>query len=452
MRRPAAGLLAVLLIGSSVRAADGPNFLAEVSRAVVSAAVGEVRDRPEIVNDDICGARVTGGGQSHAEIRVEFVPCDTRAVLDLVLAGTARTRTVGDSGGVRVFTNGLTQFAGRKRITADAERLDCQPASVRVRQDAELTGVGTRFAGPLNRVVSGVAARVYYRDQEDANREAAQTTERQITEEFDRDAGRQVSEAERTYREQRAELRRRGLWPQDLRLFTTANELCVRGRVNGGAEVSGPFSTVALEKLSDTLPAPPAVIGRPDIAVRVHASLFSNAAAKHYGGRTITGDELDRDFTTVLGPQTPNGGRLDADEKEQFTVTFASAPLEASFAGRQIRAIVHTRGFTTEDRQITDPFDIRVAYDLARTPTGLTIVRRELEVLPADVAAGKRRMSLRENSLAKLLCKRFAKLLPEKEDVVLVDLPGGLKKLGRLLPTQADADDGWLALAWRQVR
>ena len=197
---------------------------------------------------------------------------------------------------------------------------------------------------------------------------------------------------------------------------------------------------------------PPVVVGKPDIAVRIHESLFTNAAARHYGGRTATGDELDRDFTIVLGPLSPAGGRLEPDEKEQFTVTFAATPLDVAFADGQIRAIIRTRGFTTEDRQITDPFDIRVVCELSRTPVGLTVLRRELEVLPPDVAAGKRRMSLRENSLAKLLSKRFAKLLPERQEIVLANLPGGLKKLGRLLPTQADVEDGWLALAWRHVR
>jgi hypothetical protein len=437
MRRRLAGFLAILVFGSSVRAADGPNFLAEVSRAVVCAALADCRDRPEIVNDNINGTHVTGNGQSHTEVSVEFVPCDHRAMLELVLAGTARTRTIGVNGGVRVSTNGTTQFAGRKRIATDGERFECFPATVRVRQDTELTGVGTRFAGPLDRLVSGVAARVYYREQDDNNREAAQITERQVTEEFEREATRQVSAGERSFREQKADLRRRGLWPQELRICTTVDELKIRGRMTGIA--------------CGDWPVPPAVVGRPDVAVRVHESLFNNAAAKHYGGRTVTGDELDRDFTTVLGPQIPGGGRLDPADKEEFSVTFAPAPLEAAFTGRQVRAVVHTRGFTTEDRQITDPFDIRVAYDLGRSPVGLTVVRRELEVLPADVAAGKRRMSLRENSLAKLLSKRFLKLLPEREEVVIADLPGTLKKLGRLLPTQADAADGWLAVAWRRA-
>jgi hypothetical protein len=435
------------LFGPPCLAAEGPNLLAEVSRAVVNAAVCDSRDRAEIVNDNIHGTHVTGGGQSHADLTVEFVPCDARAVIDLVLAGNARTRTVGATGGIRVFTNGITRFAGRKRLMTDGDRIETLPASVRVRQDTELTGVGTRFAGPIDRVISGVAARVFYRDQDDANREVAQSTERQIADEFEREVTQQVATGERSYREQKAELRRRGLWPQELRIFTTFDELRVRGRL-GEEKVSGALS--AAEKAPDTFSSPPTVVGRPDIAVRIHESLFNNAAAKHYGGRTITGDELDRDFTTVLGPQTPGGGRLEADEKEQFTVTFASAPLEASFAGKQIRAIVHTRGFTADDRQITDPFDIRVAYDLDRTPLGMTFVRRELEVLPADVATGKRRMSLRENSIAKLLSKRFAKLLPEREEVVIGDLPGALKRLGRLIPTQADADGGWLAVAWRR--
>jgi hypothetical protein len=43
-------------------------------------------------------------------------------------------------------------------------------------------------------------------------------------------------------------------------------------------------------------------------------------------------------------------------------------------------------------------------------------------------------------------------LLPEKQDVMIVELPGGLKNLGRLLPTQASSEDGWLALAWRHSR
>jgi hypothetical protein len=457
MRRSLAGLLVVLVFESSSSAADSPNFLAEISRAVVSAAVGDNRDRPEIVNDHINGTHVTGSGQSHAEVTVEFVPCDYRAVIDLVLAGSARTRTVGVSGGVRVLTNGMTQFAGRKRVATDGDRFESFPASVRVRQDTELTGVGTRFAGPLDRLVSGVAARVYYRDQDDNNREVAQLTERQITEEFEREANQQVATGERAFREQKAELRRRGLWPQDLRLSTTADELRVRGLLSKFERTEDREQRTAkpdsfLSSVVCPLSSPPQIVGRPDVAVRVHESLFNNAAAKHYGGRTVTGDELDRDFTTVIGPQTPGGGRLDPADKEEFSVTFAPAPLEAAFAGRQVRAVVHTRGFTTEDRQITDPFDIRVAYDLGRTSAGMTLTRRELEVLPADVAAGKRRMSLRENSLAKLLCKRFAKLLPEREEVVIGDLPGSLKKLGRLLPTQADADGGWLALAWRQAR
>jgi hypothetical protein len=227
------------------------------------------------------------------------------------------------------------------------------------------------------------------------------------------------------------------LWPQDLRLSTTTDELRVRGTLTG--VTTGGWAQ------------PPAVIGRPDVAVRVHESIFNNAAAKHYGGRSVSGEELDRDFTSVLGAQSPAGGRLDPADREEFAVSFADAPLTAAFADGQVRATVHTLGFTSDDRQISDPFDIRVVYDLTKTPTGLTLTRRQLEVLPADVAAGKRRMSLRENSIAKLLSKRFDKLLPTKEDIVLGDLPGGLRKIGRLLPTQANAADGWLAIAWRRV-
>jgi hypothetical protein len=435
--RLAASLLAASVVASAACAADGPNLFAEVSRAFVAAAVGETRERPEHVNDMILGTHVTGSGRSRHEIGIEFAPCDHRAVLDVVLAGTAKTRTIGVAGPVHVHTNGFTRFAGRKRVSTDGERIDIGPAFVRVRQDSELTNVATRFGGPLDRVVCGVAARTFYREQDDANLESAHITERSISQEFDRDACRQIADAERAYRREQAELRRRGLWPQEFRLSTTADEMRVRGKLTGVAASGWGL--------------PPVVSGRPDLAVRVHESLFNNAAAQHYGGRTVSGDELDRDFTIILGPQTPGGGRLDPEDRQEFAVTFAAAPLDTAFADGQVRATLHTRGFTSEDRQITDPFDIRIAYDLAKTPTGLVLTRRELEVLPADVAAGKRRMSLRENSIAKLLSKRFVKLLPTKQEVTLTDLPGGLRRIGRLLPTQADAVGGWLAVAWRRV-
>ena len=108
------------------------------------------------------------------------MPSDRRAVLDLTLTGTAKTQTVGVTGPVRVYTTAATRFAGRKRIATDAERLELSPAVVRVRQDTELTNVGTQFAGPLDRVVSGVAARSFYRDQDETNQESAQITERSI--------------------------------------------------------------------------------------------------------------------------------------------------------------------------------------------------------------------------------------------------------------------------------
>jgi hypothetical protein len=443
MRRTVAGLLAALMIAPATQAADGPNLLVEISRAVISAAAGDSRDRPEVVNDDINGTRVTGTGQSHADITVDLVPSPHRIAFDLVLSGTARTKTIGHAGVVDVLTNGFTQFVGRKRINMDLERFDCQPASVRVRMDTQLAGVGTGFAGPLDRVVTGIAARVYYQEQDENNREAARMTERSIATEFDRDAGRQVADAFGTYLRQRADLRRRGLWPQSLRMYTTSDELCIRGRLSD--------DNFRLVSAGDAVP-PPTILGRPDVALRIHQSLFNNAAARQFGGRTVTGDELDRTFTTVLGPQNPGGGRLETEEKEQFTVTFAAEPVTVEFAGGYVRATIHTCGFTTEDRQITDPFDIRIGYELVKTPATLSCTRRELEVLPAAVASGKRRMSLRENSIAKLLSKRFAKLLPDRQDVMLADLPGGLKKLGRLLPTQAESEGGWIVLAWRQPR
>src|SRR4051812_27213885 len=100
--RAAPVLLAVLLAGQPAGAADGPNLLADVHRALAAAAVADSRDNTEPVNDTILGPRVTGTATTHTELTVEFVPCPDRAVVELVLTGCARSRTVGTTGPVRV--------------------------------------------------------------------------------------------------------------------------------------------------------------------------------------------------------------------------------------------------------------------------------------------------------------------------------------------------------------
>lgn len=459
MRRVLAGLLSAILfippadiraLDGSTRPADGPsaaptaptsggegpNLLAEVSRNVVSTAVSDTRDRPECINENVNKVRIRGGGVSHAELSVEFVPCAEQAVLELVISGVANTQMVASTGPVRVCVNGLTRICGRKIVCSDGDRILTCPARVQVKQDTELTGVGTNFKGVFDGLFSRIATNAFYRGQEQTNREAAQRVERRVATEFENEANQQLIKAEHDYHEKaRDPLRRQDIWPQVLQLSTTADQLRLRGRLTG----------MGFSGWKD----PPAIVGQTDLAVRVHDSLFNIAAAKHYGGRTMTGDELDRDFTFVLGPQTAGGeGRLDQEDREQFSVTFAPIPLTAAFVERQIRATIHTRGFTSEDTRISDPYDIIIAYNLDKSATGKELSRQRLEVLPPDVASGKRNMSAREAAVAKLLSKRFVKLLPESQTIVMTDLPGPLKKLGKMTPTQADSNGGWLALGW----
>ena len=79
---------------------------------------------------------------------------------------------------------------------------------------------------------------------------------------------------------------------------------------------------------------------------------------------------------------------------------------------------------------------------------GLELERKaEVDVAPADVAAGVRDPSAREQTLSVLLRKRFNKLLPQKVTIDKIELGGKQNKI-RLEPIQNDSDNGWLTLGF----
>jgi hypothetical protein len=425
--------LAVLLLSAVSAAAAEPNLLAEVSLDFAKAAAGQSTVKQECIRDRQGRAVITGTGVSSTSVSVEFVPNSHCGEVHLVLDGSMCARMRARQGRIDVFTDGFVRFHGTKSVCINGQCLWWGPAQVRACPHLDFVDVTTRFC-LIDPLMRRVATRFYYRQEDQSHDIFAWKTERRVSQQFDRESGVQLSRAAKSYCDNfLGGLDKNRIRPQELRFSTTADHLMVRARLEGAAP-------------TDWAPIP-VIQGRPDIGVRLHQSLLNNAAANIFAGKTRTGAELENDVNSLLGPIGKKVA-LDPEDKEQFTVTFSPGlPIETNFDAGKIKIMLRTQGFVSGDRVVSDPFLIESLYDLKRVGAGLELLRQgEVSVQPPDVAAGQREISAREVTLSVLLRKRFNKLIPEKVAVEKIELPGELKKVGNLEPTQADSDKGWLTL------
>jgi len=424
---------AALLLSATGVAASEPNVLAEVNRDFINAIAGQSVVKPETVFERERRTVVTGSGTSSTRVTVELVPNNEYAQVYLCLDGIMQARLVARQGKVNVCTDGDVRFQGKKCICLDGNDLRWGCATVRACPHLEFRGVSTELC-LLDPPVRRLATRIYYRQEEQSHEKFAAKTERKVAEQFDRESDVELAKQSKAYRENLlGGLDKNKIRPQELRFATTVDLLMVRGRLEGAAP--GNWAP------------PPLVQGRPDISVRLHQSLLNNAAATIFAGKTKSGGELETDVNNLLGPL---GKRveLDPEDREAFTVTFAPGlPIETTFAGGKIKFTIRTNGFVAGDRVVSDPFLIEALYDFRRVGAGLELERKaDVDVAPPDVAAGTREPSAREQTLSVVLRKRFNKLLPQKITIEKIELAGNMKKIGNLLPTQADSDNGWLTL------
>lgn len=425
--------LAALLLSATLVAAAEPNLVAEVAHDFAAAAASQSMVKPECIYDCEGKQTVSGPGVSSTRLTIEFVPNAERAQANLVLDGTLTAKLVAVQGKVNVCTDACVNFSGRKCVCIGADGPCWGPACVKACPKLDLTGISTQFC-LLDPAVRRLANRVYYRKEDESLAKFASKTERRVAEQFDREAEVQLVKAAQSYQNDfLATLDRNQLRPQELAFSTTADLLMVRARLEGNA----PSNWAPLPTLN----------GRPDVGVRLHQSLLNNAAARMFADKTKTGGELEKDMNSLLGP-VGKKVELDPEDREAFSVTFAPGlPIETNFVDGKIKFMIRTKGFVAGDRVVVDPFLIESLYDFRRVGDGLELERKaEVDVAPPDVAAGKRDPSVREQTLSVVLKKRFNKLLPQKVAIEKIELPGEMKKVGNLIPTQSDSDNGWLTL------
>lgn len=411
-----------------------PNLWIEVSAELVAAGIARPVDRTRPVCDVILGTEIRGMGRTRGQTRVELVPSEQFAVIDVILQGTTQTETIGYHGPARIHSTGLTRLAVRKRLWLDAQGLHTHRAAARAMTETETTGISVRRGG-------GLACRVAWRrttaQQELAEQIAAQHASDQAQRELDRAAEQALQAAhEQVENRLRRPLARRGWLPQELRFQTSSDALRMVACAAGSHQLAAP-----------TPPPKPDRSG--DLTICLHESLFNNLA------ETLAGKWLDQaGFQAILVEflgKLPDSLRTRPDEASWAVLFAPSRPVEIRFDDGQLEVVIRADAYE-EAGEAHPGMDVRAVYRVVAEAGGLELVREgKLRIAPADFdpAAGET-LTPREIATRTVLERRFEKLLRPRFVLDPVSLPGAWQKAGELVPAEVRSDQGWLSLVLRR--
>ena len=143
----------------------------------------------------------------------------------------------------------------------------------------------------------------------------------------------------------------------------------------------------------------------------------------------------------------------DDEDKEPWSITFADyQPVVVHFLDDGFTVDVHGKAYTSGDRQFAG-MNISATYKLGEDQNGLKAVRQgDLVIFPPGYVPGSRPLSVREQTLRRIVQRRLGKLLaPEIAGEEPLKLPGKWEAAGPLMPVQWGANKGWLTVAWDRV-
>jgi hypothetical protein len=422
-----------------IRSALGrPNLYLEVDESLLANGVNRPVHDVSPINDVVLGTRVRGSGVTDGQVRLDFVPSDSRAVVDILLAATNHSDTKGSQGPVTVRTFGTTQVDARKRMLIDDVRIVALPVEANASTDTRTAGIGVnKKLG--QKLIRKIATRKIAEMRPQAEAIAEGKARERVRTQFEAQTADAIAKASSDYETRfRRPLRERGWYPELLHLHTTHDRLAVTARK-------------ALPDQVAAFTLPPAIAPDAVLSVRVHESMVNNSAEITLGGRTITQQFVEEQLkknNVKLPPALEND-----QDQPPWSITFARRrPVTLDADDRRVKLTVRGSKYTSGDREFP-AMDVWAAYRIEPGHPGIRLVRDgDVQIYPPGfVPGGGEKLSVSETSLRRILQKRFNKVFKEVIDVEPLKLPGELAGAGPLPMEQLDArKDGWVAAGWRK--
>jgi len=408
------------------RTVEQPNLLVEVSAPFLERVAKEDVDRVSPVRDNILDTDIFGTGRTVAIVGLRVVPDDDRAAFDVTFAGRTDTDTVGYNGPVRIFSRGLTNFTGAKRLWFDSTGLQTADMHVRARTTSATKGLCTTLPRIIDPLVRRIAGRQIRKKKSQADWIASRHAEQQIGDGFDRDADVEFADAQTSFDGQfLLKLMAAGHNPRRLDFSTTDDALRV-------TMLHGPTDRLGAAT------SPPQLAADGLVEVRLHESTVNHLALALVGGRNIDNTELEND-PTAEGEEADEAWSITFNAEEPIKVTFGDDTFSIKIRGDQ---------FTSDDK-VYRGMDIGATYKVDRTGGKLLAVRQgALAIFPPNFVSGSgQRLSIGQQTIRKILERKLGAVL--KPELRLDDpllLPDDLKTAGPLRPVEFIPRNGWLAV------
>jgi hypothetical protein len=420
------------------RPANPPVLLAEASAALVNAFVAKHIDQTEGFTDVILEVPQEGMRRTIADVRAELVPNSSHAALDIIVGGTNYSSAIGKRPLTRIYTHTAIGFEVAARIAFDANGFVAWRGPIGARAHIMLVGTHDIY-GDVDSTPANLARIGFGRDREEAESIVSRKTAYQTSLRQQAELTPTLEAGNRVIAETRA---------QAVQLGLNISSLCFRTMptyLQGQVAIALPGKSA--------LSPPPAIASDADLRLRIHETLFNEAARGGLGGQTYRlgevnelGDRLTaRMLRDARDEASRAAGRADLDK---LLKSFSGKPASVTFArGDPVLFAFIDHGFTVQAHlasiqlgdKLLPSMHIKATYRIENSADGVLAVRKGAIQLVPDAAADQK-----DKVLIALLRGSVGILAGEvmKERLLLADLP-------RLTAAHADSGNGWLTATWK---
>lgn len=417
-----------------------PNLMVQVSEStIVSAMTSSVDDRRPVC-DLILGTSISGEGHTTGRVTARLVPSDERATIDTWFRGHTDSKTVGANGPARIFTEARTRLLARKRLFFTGDGFTSLRTSTEAETDADIVGIGSTKRGFMDRIVRRVASKRVAQSKGQSEYISARHAESLFSDRFDEQAGERLAEANRNYYAKlRRPLMNSGAFPTRLRSSTTRNDLSIDAVQAVGAQISAAA-------------AAPEPQGGIDIGARLHETMIHNFTATSLAGRTIDNQQMKQWMIDTFGKLPKQLEEDEAEDRDPWSITFAAPePVTVQFGDDRFSITIHGSAYTSGDNRYR-AMDVTAAYRIERQGDELHVVREEdLKIYPPGFEPGKDRLSVPQQTLRRLLERRFGKVFTPELELDDIELAGDWKQIGVLHLANLQSRQGWLSAGWTRA-
>jgi hypothetical protein len=426
------------LVQAARRRLARPNLRARVSAELLAAAAAQDVHDTRHVTDVILGTTISGPATTDARLSARPVSSGTGpARIELLLQGAVYSDTVGRNGPVRIYSTAQTPFSAVKTVLFDQYGIRHRSACTSATTCSDIHCIQPVRGGVGSGLVEKIAWKRASRQKGQAEAIAADRAEGRISRGFNDRALDLLADAQENYqRNFRLPLIRRKEFPEIFETRTTGEDLFVT------------LLQANRSQLGATSP-PPESLGNYELALTVHQSMPNNLANSWLSGYRLT-DEWLRNRIRERGGDVPP--ELQEDQ-EPWSILFDNQrPVSITFGDGGFLATVRGLEFTSGN-EAYGAMNITVRYTFESIDGGVLLRRvGDLEILPPNFVPGTDRLTADQSALREVLMRRLGETLKPEIRGEGIELPGELRRAGRLLPVEATSESGWLHLAWNLAR